>query len=285
MKPTFALLAATAISLLAAKPVDAAPAVPGVGDRLSLSITNKYGDVLANPTVAQILIDGLVLQSGTMAIKIKYEELPPDISAKYQALSIRAWRKEIKQGVANAYYLAYTGQLQAEQSNHLAAQEAQENEEAQARVPSPSAPTNEYVMIPIPNQGWKVSFVNLGFSDWDKKLDNNNQFVVHGLPGPNGFNLVLLVDAPANDSPGNEPVYNFFWSDLARNPLIDAQSVKVERKDKFIEVSYSAQGQPNVNYFFAYQGSWVDLHLAKPSFQPGDDKLFGAFDTSLSYGP
>lgn len=283
MRRTLALLTAAVISLMAAKPVAAAPA--GVGDRLSLSITNKYGDVLANPTVAQILVDGLILQSGTMAMKVKYEDLPPDISQKYEALIPGVIKKEVKEGVANAYYLAYTGELQDEQADHFAAQEAQQNQEAQARTPTQSAPTNEYVIIPIPNQSWKVTFINLGFSNWDKQTDNNNQFVVHGLPGPNGFNLVLLVNAPANGLPGNDPVYKYFWSNMAHDSLIDAQSVKFERKDKFIKVSYSAQGQPNVNYFFAYQGSWVDLHLAKPSLEPGDDKLFAGFDNSLSYGP
>jgi len=276
---------AIALLLLAAKPAALASPVPGVGDRLSLSITNKYGDVLANPTVDQILSDGLVLESGTMAMKVKYEDLPPDISQKYRALAAGVIKKEVKQGVANAFYLAYTGQLQAEQADHLAAQEAQENQEAQARTSTQSAPTNEYVIVPIPNQGWKVTFINLGFSNWDKKTDKNNQFIVHGLPGPNGFDLVLLVDAPANSLPGNDPVYNFYWFNMAHNSLIDAQSVKIERRDKFIKVSYSAQGQPNVNYFFAYQGSWVDLHLAKPAYEPGDDKLFAKFDNSLSYGP
>ncbi|MGA9778355.1 MAG: hypothetical protein ACLPRE_11140 [Limisphaerales bacterium] len=284
MKQTFAFLAAIIISLLAARPVAASPTVPGVGDRLSLSITNKYGDVLANPTVAQILVDGLVLQTGTMAMKVKYEDLPPDISQKYEALVGGVIKKELKQGVANAYYLAYTGQLQAEQADHLAAQEAQANQEAQARSQNQSTPTNQYVIIPIPNQTWKIGFINLGFSNWDKKRDANNQYVVHGLPGPNGFDVILFVTAPANNLAGNDAVYNFYWSNIAHDSLIDARSVKFERKDKFIKVSYSAQGQPNVNYFFACEGSWVDLHLAKPSFDPGDDKLFAEFDKSLSYG-
>ncbi|HUA38487.1 MAG TPA: hypothetical protein VMA35_08870 [Candidatus Sulfopaludibacter sp.] len=285
MKRTVAFLAAIFIALLFVKPASAAPTTPGVGDQLALSLTNKYGDVLVNPTVAQILPDGLVLQTGTLAMKVKYEDLPAEISKKYQTLAAGVIKKEVKEGVANAYYLAYTARLQDEQADHLAAQEKQENQEAQARAQAQSSPTNEYVIIPIPNQDWKVSFINLGFSNWDKKLDNNNQFVVHGLPGPNGFNLVLFVDVPANSLPGNDPVYNYFWSNMAHDSLIDPQSVKVKKTDKFVAVAYSAQGQPNVNYFFAYQGSWVDLHLAKPSFAPGDDKLFAAFDNSLSYGP
>ena len=281
MRRTFALLAAAAILLLTVKPV---AATPGIGDQLSLSLTNKYGDVLANPTVTQILADGLVLQRGTMAMKVKYQDLPPEISQKYQALAAGVIKKEVKQGVANAYYLAYTGELQAEQADHQVAQETQENQDAQARAQNQSAPTNEYVIIPIPNQRWNIGFINLGFSNWDKKRDANNQYIVHGLPGPAGFDLVLFVSAPANNLAGNDAVYNFYWSNMAHDSLIDPQSVKFERKDKFVKVSYSAQGQPNVNYFFACEGNWVDLHLAKSSLEPGDDKLFARFDSSLSYG-
>ncbi len=284
MRQTFAFLTAAVILLWAAKPVDATPGVTGIGDRLSLSLTNKYGDVLANPTVTQILGDGLVLQQGTMAMKVKYEDLPPGVRQKYQPLAAGVIQKEVKQGAATAAYVAYTRQLQAEQALHSALQEAQENELAQARIQSQSAPTNEFVIIPIPNQSWKITFINLGFSNWDKKRDVNNQYVVHGLPGPNGFDLVIYVTAPANGLAGNDPVYNFYWSNMAHDSLIDAQSVRFEKRDKFIKVSYNARGQPNVNYFFACQGSWVDLHLAKPSFQAGDEKLFTAFDNSLSYG-
>jgi len=284
MRQTLALLAAAVILFWAAKPVDAAPGVTGIGDRLSLSITNKYGDVLANPTVTQILGDGLVLQQGAMAMKVKYEDLPPGVRQKYQPLAAGVIQKEEKQGAATAAYVAYTRQLQAEQALHSAVREAKENELAQARIPSPSEPTNEYVIIPIPNQSWKITFLNLGFSNWEKKQDVSNRYVVHGLPGPNGFDLVIFVSAPANNFAGNDAAYNFYWSNMAHDSLIDDQSVKVERKDKFIKVSYTAQGQPNVNYCFACQGSWVDLHLAKPSYEPGDEKLFAAFDDSLSYG-
>jgi hypothetical protein len=269
------------ISLLAAKPVAAAPAVPGVGDKLSLSITNKYGDVLTNPTVAQILGDGLVLQRGTMAMKIKYEDLPPDVRQKYQPLAAGVIKKEEKQGAATAAYVAYTQQLQAEQARHLAAQEQQITEQAKEQPRSQAADAPKYLSIAIPNQNWKLIIADLGFGNWTKQEDNN-QFVLHSEPGP-GFNLVLLVKVPANNLPGNDPVYNFYWSNMAHDSLIDAQSVKVEKRDKFIKVSYAAQGQPNVNYFFGYQGKWVDVHLSRGSPGPGDEKLFAEFDDTLSY--
>jgi hypothetical protein len=284
MRQTFAFWTAAVISLLALESTIAAPGAPGVGDQLALSITNKYGDVLANPTVAQILGDGLILERGTLAMKAKYDDLPPDIRQKYQPLAAGVIKQQEKESAANAAYLDYTRQLQAQQAQHLAAQEAQENQQATERAGTQSAVVPKYVAIPIPNQNWKLIIADFGFGNWAKQEDNN-QFALHGQTGPGGFNFALFVENPVNSLSGNDPVYNFYWSNMAHDSLIDAQSVKVERQDKFIKVSYSAQSQPNVNYFFAYQGKWVDVHLSKGVVQQGDDKLFAAFDAALSYGP
>jgi hypothetical protein len=284
MRQKLAFLTAAVIALLVVNPVGGAPSTPGIGDQLSLSITNKYGDVLANPTVAQILADGLVVQTGTTVMKVKYNDLPPDISNKYQALAAGVIKREEKQGAANAAYFAYTEQLQVKQARHLAAQEEAESEQAKERAADPSTNMQRYLSITIPNQNWKLVIADMGFSSWTKLQDNDVQFVMRGQPGPSGFNLILFVDNPANGLGGNDPVYNFFWSNLSHDASIDAQSVKVERADKFIKVFYTAHGQPNANYFFACQGKWVDLHLWKPSYEPADDKLFAKFDNSLSYG-
>jgi hypothetical protein len=283
MQRTPAFLMAMMISLAAGRPAIAAPGAPGIGDRLPLSITNKYGDVLDHPVVGQILGDGLVLQSGTMAMKVKYDDLPPDLRKEYQPLAAGVMQKEEKQDAANAAYLAYTRQVQAEQALHLAAQQAQIDELAKEKTQNQTGPL-PLLDIPIPNQNWKLTIANLGFSDWNKEQDNN-QFRLRGLPGPSGFNIVLLVEPPANNLPGNDPAYNFYWSSMGHDSAIDAQSVKVDKRDKFTKVSYTAQGQPNVNYFFAYQGQWVDIHLSKGSSDPGDQKVFTEFDNDLAYGP
>jgi hypothetical protein len=72
---------------------------------------------------------------------------------------------------------------------------------------------------------------------------------------------------------------------MGHDSAIDAQSVKVEKKDKFTKISYTAQGQPNANYFFAYQGQWVDIHVSKGSSDPGDQNMLAQFDNDLAYGP
>ena len=161
MRRTLVFLTALVISLSAAEPIVATAGVPAVGDSLSLSLTNKFGDVLKNPTVTQILGDGLVLQSGTMAMKVKYADLPPGVRQKYQPLAAGVIQKAEKQDTANAAYFAYTQQVQAEQARHLAEQQVQEDEQAKARSPDQATPT--LLSIPIPNQTWKLTIANLGF--------------------------------------------------------------------------------------------------------------------------
>jgi hypothetical protein len=281
MRQIFAFLAAVVVLFQATASAIAAPGAPGVGAQLSLCITNKYGDVLTNPTVAQILGDGLVLERGTMALKIKYQDLPPVIRKQYQALVPGVIQKEEKQEAANTAYFSHNQKMQAEQARHLAAQERQINEEARTQTQAQSSNTPKYLSIPIPHANWKLTIRNLGFRNWTKQEDNN-QFVLRSQPGP-GFSLVLIVAVPANNLAGNDPVYDFYWSNMAHNSLIDPQSVKNERTDRFIRVSYTAQGQPNVNYFFAYQDKWVDVHLSKGSPDPGDAKLLAGFDSGLFY--
>ncbi len=40
----------------------------------------------------------------------------------------------------------------------------------------------------------------------------------------------------------------------------------------------------NVNYYFAFRDRWVDVHISKLPFAQEDEKLFAAFDKTLSYG-
>ena len=62
---------------------------------------------------------------------------------------------------------------------------------------------------------------------------------------------------------------------------------------KYVRVQYDIvaelQGQPirqrNVNYYIAYRGEWIDVHISIIEPTQDDAKIFAAFDTSLSYGP
>jgi hypothetical protein len=277
MKQILTILAAAVILFLAAGPVTAAP---GVGDKLSISITNKYGDVFTNLTVVQILGDGLVLGHSMVQMKVKYESLPQAVREKYQPLAGATVEKEQGKGALNAAYIAREQQLQIQQAQQLAAQKEQENEQANDRQPMENL---QYLIIGIPDVDWRITIINPGLAALKRHVETN-RFILSGLPGPNGFNLTIVVEKPANGYMSNEAVFNYYWSTVANSPAIDAGSVEVKKEGKFIRVSYTLQGVPNVNYFFAFKDRWVDVHVSKWPFEKTDSKLFADFEEHLSYG-
>jgi hypothetical protein len=242
-------------------------------------VTNKFGDVFTNLTVAQILGDGLVLENASGQMKVKYADLPPTVREQYQPLAAGIVEKEQMEGALTAAYLAHTQKMQAEQSRQRTVEEQHEQQQADSR----SEEDLQYLIIRIPNQNWRLTVVNLQFGSLEKHVDDD-QFILQGSPGPSGCKLSLFVEKPANDGTNHDDVLNYYWSKAAHDPLIDAQSVNIERTDKFDRVFYVAQGVPNVNFYFFFKGRWVDVHIAKGTFVKGDEKLFAVFEENLSYG-
>lgn len=251
----------------------------GVGDRLSISVTNKFGDVFTNLTVAQILGDGLILENASGQMKVKYGDLPPLVREKYEPLATGIVEKEQTEGALTAVYLAHMQELQAEKSQQRATEQEHEQQQADSRSES----NFQYLIIRIPNQNWRLTVVNLDFGSFERHLDDN-QYILQGSTGPSGCKLSLFVEKPANDGTNNDAVLDYYWSKAAHDPLIDARSVDIERTDKFDRVFYVAQGVPNVNFYFAFKGRWVDMHIAKWPFVKGDEKLFADFEAYFSYG-
>jgi hypothetical protein len=258
---------------------------PGVGDKLSLSVTNKFGDVFTNLTVAQILGDGLVLGNASGEVKVKYENLPPAIREKYQPLAAGIVEKEQTNGALTAAYLAHTEELQGEAAREQAAREANENAQANSQSgANQSEQSLQSIIIKVPNEDWKISILNPGLVALDRRVDGD-ELVLRGKPGTNGCNLSLFVEMPANDGASNDDVFNYYWAQAAQDPRIEQDSIKIERKEKFVIVAYTVQGVPNANYYFAYGGRWVDVHIWKWPFDAeADGRLFTEFENHLSYG-
>jgi hypothetical protein len=273
---TFSFLAAVVISFLAAQSSFSAP---GVGDKLSISVTNKFGDVFTNLTVAQILGDGLILGNASGQMKVKYADLPPAVREKYQPLATGIVEKEQKEGALTAAYLAHTEQLQAEQSQLQAAREAGELADDIA-----SGRTVQCLRIGVPNQDWAITIMNPGLKALDRHADGD-LLSLRGLPGTNGFNLSLFVQPAAANGTNHIDAFNYYWSQMANGSLVDANSMRIEKKAKFVIVAYTVQGQPNANYYFAYKGRWADVHISKWPFEAdADRRLFTEFEEYLSYG-
>jgi uncharacterized repeat protein (TIGR01451 family) len=244
------------------------------GDTLSISVTNKSGDVFTNLSVSRVLPEGLVLESRSGQVKVKYEDLPSGFREKYEPLALATRKKEMQQAQVTAAYFARQQQNQAEQER-LRATVQKNREQHQLK-------TGEDVAVDIPNQGWKITIPNVGFGSLDREV-NNDAFVCRGI-GQDGLNLSVFVETPGGSGTGNDAVLNYYWPKASRNPLIDQKSVHVENKEKFAKVSYTTLDIANANYYFAFKGKWVDLHVSKPARGTPADALFADFETRLSYG-
>jgi len=139
----------------------------------------------------------------------------------------------------------------------------------------------EEVEIAIPGQGWKIHVLNPGFGQLDQQSDSDH-FVCRSRGGQ-GFNLSLFVEKPGGRGSQHMDVFNHYWPLANQNPLIKQESIKVEKKEKFVKVSYLTGPMPNVNYYFINKGRWVDVHISKLPFGKEDEPLFAAFEKALSY--
>jgi hypothetical protein len=239
---------------------------------LSISITNKYGDVFTNLTVSKILGDGLVLEHKAGQLKVRYADLPQALREKYQPLAAAAQDKDKNNADATAALIAVERRAQAEQARLRAAQEQQQLRQEAARR----------ARIEIPGQGWSITVLNMGLREVGRHLVEG-QFVCQAI-GPNGFNLSIWVENPAGTGTQNSDVFNYYWAKASRNPLMDQKSIRTETNGNFVKVAYSLSGIPNVNYYFAFKGKWVDVHISKSSATSEANRLFADFEQVLAYG-
>lgn len=242
---------------------------PGVGDKLSISVTNRFGDVFTNLTVVQIVGDGLVLEHKSGQMKVKYENLAQVVREKYQPLAEVIAKQEVEHGSADAAYEAGQKKLQAD-----AAKEREQKEKRLANI-------KEDKSIEVPGQGWKIIVLNAELVEAGQQ-SSDDQFV-YTANGKDGFHMAIFVSTPAGIGAEDEDVFRYYWPMMSQVPEVDQKSVKAARTPKFIKVFYVAAGVPNVNFYFAYRGKWVDVHIAKSPYSDADAKLFMDFDEHLAY--
>lgn len=147
----------------------------------------------------------------------------------------------------------------------------------------------EITTLPIPDQGWSVSFEAPPLRPV-READSNDHYMYSA--NANHFAVSLYVDTPACDGGDtHEAVLNCFWPKASKDPLINQATVVKNCNQSYCKISYdfenAFQGAPirqkHVHFLFAYQGRWSNLHAVVSN--PGDDdlKLLEAFSNSFSY--
>jgi hypothetical protein len=140
------------------------------------------------------------------------------------------------------------------------------------------------VSIPISDQGWKISFDAPPLAHQQGQQDGPN-YVYQA--NSNRFNLSIFVE-PQAKAGGSKECYEFYWPQASRNPLISKPTIKVSNTDKFYRVAYDVTAGTivlhNVNYYFMFNGRWVDVHISVTNYTKADEPLITNFDKGLNYG-
>ena len=146
------------------------------------------------------------------------------------------------------------------------------------------------IVITVISQGWQISF------DGPTLVKESPSYEGGGFQykaNSGRFNVSVFVEKPAKPTGSNQDCYSHYWPMASRNPMIVASSVKHTSSKTFERVQYTIPGeyqgarftQANVNYFFAYKGKWMDVHISIIEPKGDDVQLLQQLDNTLAYGP
>jgi hypothetical protein len=145
--------------------------------------------------------------------------------------------------------------------------------------------------IVVPGEGWRISFDSPALAETPAFRKNGaSDYAFRGNSGR--FNISIFVETP--QGPGKTPkaCHDFYWPKASRNPLIAKDTVAASHTPEYYRVQYDivtdllgrAVRQKNVNYYLAFRGRWIDVHISIMEPVAGDEKVFAAFDKSLRCG-
>jgi len=87
--------------------------------------------------------------------------------------------------------------------------------------------------ILVLGEGWKVRIFDPGLGRVEQQ-SGAGRFVCRSTTGT-GFNLSLFVEQPTGTGTQHADVFEHYWSLSKQNPLIEQDSIKVERNQKFVK--------------------------------------------------
>lgn len=143
--------------------------------------------------------------------------------------------------------------------------------------------------VKIPNQDWVISFECPQLSNMEEKYSKGN----YGFRANSGlFNLSLYVETPIGPGKEHQDCHAYYWALAKTNPAIALDTIIAVQKANYFRVQYDIvekfQGKSlrmrNVNYYIAYGGKWIDIHISFVEPNSEDENIFTTFDSSLKVG-
>lgn len=155
-------------------------------------------------------------------------------------------------------------------------------------VKSEGVKSSEGVTLNIPETNWQIRFTAPKLVE-KYEVQRPNKYVFSAKAG--NFNMSVLVETPRDQGNRHEDCYNYYWPKTERSPMIAKSTVSAANKPKYYRVEYDTivqfrrdrMRQHNVDYYFAANGKWADVHISIMAPTPADDAIIKTFDESLSY--
>lgn len=150
----------------------------------------------------------------------------------------------------------------------------------------PRSAMSDELAIPVLGHPWFVT-VDLPSLEIVQGRRQGESYQFQGV-GQDGFTVSLFVEPPATPGERHEDCYSHYWPKMRRNPLIDLESVAVDKTDQFVKVSYEYKGIAeelpihHFNYYIAHQGSWIDIHLSMTT-EGIQNRVAETFSKSLQF--
>jgi len=145
------------------------------------------------------------------------------------------------------------------------------------------------VVIEVPGEKWRLKFDGPAFAQIEVPKTTRG----HVYTGNAGrFNLSLHVEAPyceGGDSARN--LFKCFAGRLQSNPYLVIDTMKVRSAADGVQVTYVVEAPLggkkvaafNLNYLFARDGKWADLHISAVDFSREDLEAVTAMLSSLEF--
>lgn len=152
-----------------------------------------------------------------------------------------------------------------------------------------SLPSFVTTKLPIPSQEWSIGFLSPPLTN--KKEDSKNDGYQY-MASSDRFTISIFVEQPKGDATSHTKCFEYYWPRARRNPAIQHETIQTTATPWYHRVQYDSKGtykdrsyvQRSVNYFFAYAGRWVDVHISVIEPTETDIAIFNAMDLSLHYG-
>jgi hypothetical protein len=136
-------------------------------------------------------------------------------------------------------------------------------------------------------RGWRITLNTPPIKDRLVQQDDST-FSYHANSGR--LNVAIFAET-RDQQGGHQQCYELYWPQTGANPLIRKQSIKASHTETYHRVEYlvatTIHGEPvtqqNVNYYFVFEGKWVQVHLSVVNPTPEDAAIITAFDEGLVY--